>query len=128
MIWACDTGAYFVGKKFGVKKLCPTISPGKTWAGLMGGVIVSIGVAVAAHHYLDLYTSVAIAAFFGVLVALAGQAGDLLISKFKRKVVVKDTGRIIPGHGGVLDRIDSLLLASPIYLIAVLYLHQSVSP
>jgi phosphatidate cytidylyltransferase len=124
MIWGCDTGAYFAGKKFGVKKLCPSISPGKTWAGLMGGIVTSICIALAGHHYGGLYLSIPTAIFIGLLVALTGQAGDLLISKFKRKVDVKDTGSIIPGHGGVLDRIDSLLFATPVYLIAILYLHQ----
>ena len=126
MIWACDTGAYFAGKTFGSHKLCPSISPGKTWEGLIGGVLASALVAVVCHKYLGLYISVPVAIFIGVLVAILGQVGDLMISKYKRYVGVKDTGSIIPGHGGVLDRMDSLLLASPIYLILTIYLHSAV--
>ena len=126
MIWGSDTGAYFAGKKFGVKKLCPSISPGKTWAGLIGGVIASMVVAYAAHHYFGLFSSISIALFIGFMVAVIGQVGDLIISKYKRVIGVKDTGTLIPGHGGVLDRIDSLLLTTPIYLFVVLYLHGAV--
>lgn len=127
MIWACDTGAYFAGKTFGCKKLCPSISPGKTWEGLIGGVLASAIVAYLFHRYLGLYISAPVAIFIGVLIALLGQIGDLMISKYKRYIGVKDTGTIIPGHGGVLDRLDSLLLASPIYLICTIYLHGTVS-
>ncbi len=125
IIWACDTGAYFSGKTFGGKKLCPTISPGKTWAGLIGGVVAGGLVACLCHFYLGLYHSIAAALFIGILTSIAGQIGDLIISKYKRYVDVKDTGTIIPGHGGVLDRIDSLLLAAPIYLVAVIFLHEA---
>ena len=124
MIWACDTGAYFAGKTIGGKKLCPSISPGKTWAGLIGGITASIIIACLAHNVLGLYNSVGVTILIGALVAVSGQIGDLVISKYKRHVNVKDTGTIIPGHGGVLDRIDSLLLASPIYLVAISYLHE----
>lgn len=125
IIWACDTGAFFSGKTFGGKKLCPSISPGKTWAGLIGGVTAGAIVAYICHLTFGIYNSPASAIFTGLLISLAGQGGDLLISKYKRYVGVKDTGKIIPGHGGILDRVDSLLLAAPIYLICIIYLHEA---
>ena len=122
MIWACDTGAYFSGKLIGGKKLCPTISPGKTWAGLIGGLAASGLVAVLFHYYWGFYGSTAIAFILGMVIGGAGQIGDLMISFFKRKVGVKDTGTLIPGHGGVLDRVDSLLLAAPVYLVFLYFI------
>lgn len=117
MIWACDTGAYFSGKLIGGKKLCPKISPGKTWAGLIGGLTASGLVAVLFHHYGGFYGTTVMAFILGVFIGGAGQIGDLVISVLKRKVGVKDTGTLIPGHGGVLDRVDSLILAAPVYLV-----------
>lgn len=129
-VWASDTGAYFAGKMIGGAKLAPSISPNKTWAGLVGGMICS---ALAAMTYgmidnpvssfvnLDLVLPSALSAIdlfiLGAIITFAGQAGDLLISIEKRKVGVKDTGALIPGHGGLLDRIDSLLFAAPVFLI-----------
>ena len=127
IIWSCDTGAYFSGRKFGKKKLCPTISPGKTWAGFIGGLVAGGFVGYLCHHVLGIYHSVEAGIFIGAFVALTGQAGDLIISKYKRYVGVKDTGTIIPGHGGVLDRMDSLLLAAPVYLICIIFLHHQVA-
>lgn len=126
IIWACDTGAFFTGKIVGGKKLCPSISPGKTWAGLIGGVTAGGIVGYACHSLLGIYNSIPAAIFIGLLIALTGQAGDLIMSKYKRYVGVKDTGTIIPGHGGILDRIDSLLLAAPVYLILIFYFHESM--
>lgn len=121
MIWACDTGAYFSGKLIGGPKMCPTISPGKTWAGLIGGVLSSGLVAFVLHYNFSLYYNYSVAFFLGMMIACVGQVGDVSISYFKRKIGVKDTGTIIPGHGGVLDRIDSLLLAAPVYLICLYF-------
>lgn len=122
MIWACDTGAYFSGKLIGGKKLCPTISPGKTWAGLIGGLTASGLVAVLFHNYWGFYGSITMAFVLGVVIGGAGQIGDLVISFLKRKVGVKDTGTLIPGHGGVLDRVDSLILAAPVYLMFLYFI------
>ncbi len=127
IIWACDTGAFFSGKIVGGKKLCPSISPGKTWAGLIGGVVAGAIVAYLCHNIFEIYNSVLGTVFIGVFVSIAGQVGDLLISKYKRYVGVKDTGTLIPGHGGILDRIDSLLLAAPIYLVLIIFLHEATS-
>ena len=107
---SCDIGAYFTGRAIGKHKLIPWLSPGKTWEGLVGGVVVACGVSLAALLPLtDLpwwYTLV-----IGVVLAVVGQAGDLLASMFKRDAAVKDSGNSVPGFGGVLDVFDSPLLA-----------------
>ena len=128
MVWAGDTGAYFTGRTFKGPKLAPTISPNKTWAGAAGAVLFS-GIALALLFLLGfrlekfLFTAIELppsrwpAIFLtGAIMGVIGQAGDLLISRCKRKVQLKDTGSIIPGHGGLLDRIDSLLLVAPVFL------------
>jgi phosphatidate cytidylyltransferase len=119
MIWAADTGAFAAGKTIGGKKLCPLISPGKTWAGLIGGLLAGGFTALVFFLVFGFYGTALVAFFMGVIIACAAQAGDLIISIFKRRVGVKDTGTIIPGHGGILDRIDSLLLAAPVYLMCL---------
>ncbi len=125
MVWAADIGAYFVGKYFGGPKMAPTISPNKTWAGLGGGCDFA-GVAAVLYFSFNLLISpeavfswwmIFLVFILGVLIALAGQGGDLIISLMKRKTGVKDTGSLIPGHGGLLDRIDSMLLAAPVFYI-----------
>jgi len=128
-IWASDSGAYFSGKTIGGPKMAPAISPNKTWAGLVGGVAASTALVVLYALYIGPWisrygidltfpaASLPQLVAFGVLATLSGQAGDLLISKEKRLVGVKDTGNLIPGHGGLLDRIDSLLLASVVFLV-----------
>jgi phosphatidate cytidylyltransferase len=109
-VWATDIGAYFVGSYAGGAKLAPSISPSKTWSGLVGGAsataVVSalFGLAIDAGQTLTL-------ALTGVGIALVAQAGDLLESAQKRRAGVKDSGRLIPGHGGILDRIDGLIAA-----------------
>lgn len=131
-VWASDTGAYFAGKTIGGPKMAPTISPNKTWAGLIGGVVSSTAALVVYALYVGPMISfgfydltfpqgatVPELAILGAFITISGQAGDLLISKMKRKVGVKDTGQLIPGHGGLLDRIDSLLLASVFFLAGV---------
>ncbi len=127
MIWATDTGAFFTGKMIGGRKLCPTISPGKTWAGFIGGLMSGALVGYALFVVFGFYNNAQTAVQVGFIVAVASQMGDLLISKYKRHVGIKDTGSLIPGHGGVLDRIDSLLLAAPVYLLClyILYILQA---
>jgi len=120
IVAAADTGAYFVGRAFGRVKLAPAISPGKTREGMLGGIcfaaLVSAGGAVIAGQ------NVAIFALGGTVVALASVAGDLLVSVCKRRVGLKDSGWILPGHGGILDRIDGLLAALPIFLLLLVML------
>ncbi len=118
-VWACDIGAYFTGRRIGGPKMAPTISPNKTWAGLIGGMISSGLVLALFDLGKDIFAaSPAIVFLTGCALGVVGQAGDLLISAIKRRIGVKDTGSILPGHGGLLDRIDSLLLVTPVFLIA----------
>lgn len=122
MVWGSDSGAYFAGQFIGGPKMAAKISPNKTWAGMGGAVIVP---AVLGLLMMILYrgiddfsfAAVIMMAGVGICIGVAGQAGDLVISAFKRKAGVKDTGDLIPGHGGLLDRIDSMLLAAPVFLL-----------
>ena len=112
LLWTNDTGAYLLGKAFGRTKLLPTISPGKTVEGFIGGIVVAVAVGVAlAWLWPDLST----AQWMGcaVVVAVTATMGDLLESAFKRSAGVKDSGNLLPGHGGILDRFDGFLLALP---------------
>lgn len=110
---SCDIGAYFTGRAIGRHKLIPWLSPGKTWEGLVGGILFASLVSLATLTPLaDLHWAYAL--LIGAVLALTGQAGDLLASMFKRDAVVKDSGSSIPGFGGVLDVIDSPLLAAPV--------------
>lgn len=111
LIWATDAMAFFVGRRLGRRKLMVHISPAKTWEGTLGGVAsaVIIGGLLAPFIRLPWYEG----ALFALVVASAGVVGDLLESQFKRYVGVKDSGGVLPGHGGILDRFDSALLALP---------------
>lgn len=104
---ACDTGAYFVGSLIGKHKMIPHISPGKTWEGLAGGVLGAVVAALALSGLLKIDWLAAL--LLGLLMCAAAVAGDLCESFMKRAVGVKDSGNLIPGHGGILDRIDSIL-------------------
>lgn len=118
LIWAADTGAYFVGKNFGRRKLMERISPGKTWEGWAGGVLFSLLVAWGLAFFftdLDLFRWIII----GLIVSVFGVLGDLVESMLKRGLEVKDSGNLIPGHGGILDRFDSLLMVVP-FVVAFL--------
>jgi phosphatidate cytidylyltransferase len=120
LIWAGDTFAYFTGKAIGRFPMAPALSPKKTWEGAIANLIGSIVVAVGFSYWLqiDPWILVAIAAAANV----AGQMGDLLESAYKRAANVKDSGALLPGHGGMLDRIDSLILASPVVWAAYQWL------
>lgn len=111
LVFAVDTGSYFVGRAIGRHRMAPTISPGKTWEGALGGLGLGIVAAVSTAAGFDLDISAGAAVLLGVFVALFAQAGDLAVSMLKRTAGVKDTGGLIPGHGGVLDRLDSLIPA-----------------
>lgn len=118
--WAADTVAYFVGRSFGKHPLAPKISPKKTWEGCIGGLLASLLIAYAFHSWLTLPLLHLLA--MAVLGNIAGQMGDLLESAYKRSAGVKDSGRLLPGHGGILDRIDALILCIPViwyYLVLV---------
>lgn len=126
IVWANDTGAFIVGSTIGKHKIAPKISPKKSWEGFFGGVVFAVGVALVWYALYWSDSQATIAPLFqdeivvkwlwvalGVVVAVAAFFGDLLESKFKRLIGVKDSGAIIPGHGGMLDRFDAALLAIP---------------
>ena len=109
--WAADIGAYAAGNVFKGPKLWPRISPNKTWSGFVGGLVVSSAVAVAVNRFVSTGLSQQAAALVGLIAGLATMAGDLWESILKRRFGVKDSGDLIPGHGGLLDRVDGLMFA-----------------
>ncbi|MDF7667273.1 phosphatidate cytidylyltransferase [Orbaceae bacterium ESL0727] len=121
LVWATDIGAYFAGRSFGKYKLAPKVSPGKTIEGFIGGVAIAIVISVIV--YCSKIFSIGFNAFIisSLLAILASVLGDLTESMFKREAGIKDSGRLIPGHGGILDRIDSLTAAIPVF--AALSMH-----
>jgi phosphatidate cytidylyltransferase len=123
LTWASDIGAYAVGRTIGKRKLIPAVSPGKSVEGAIGGLVCTMLVALLYERFaLRPVAQLAIApwwaATFGLVVSLAAQLGDLVESLLKREAKVKDSSQLIPGHGGVLDRVDSLLFVLPVaYLL-----------
>ncbi|MBC7254651.1 MAG: phosphatidate cytidylyltransferase [Chloroflexi bacterium] len=118
--WVCDTGAYFVGVRWGRRRFFPAISPKKTWEGALGGLVSGVATVVGLGAWL-LQLPVWQGLLLGLCVVLGATFGDLAESVIKRQVGVKDSGHLIPGHGGMLDRIDSLLFVVPIvYYFAIL--------
>jgi phosphatidate cytidylyltransferase len=114
VVWLGDSGAYYVGKTFGKHKLSPRISPKKTIEGLMGGVAASVITAVVIHFTFFPQFPLLHAIIAGVILSIAGVIGDLAESMWKRSADVKDSGTLLPGHGGFLDRFDSILFTAPI--------------
>jgi len=127
LVWVADSGAYFSGKRFGRNKLAPAISPGKTREGLYGAVAaVCVYSAIAAYYFgLDI-TDTTRLLLLAVVLTLVSVAGDLYESVLKREHGVKDSGAILPGHGGILDRIDSVLAAMPVFMVGRELLLQPV--
>jgi phosphatidate cytidylyltransferase len=120
-VFATDICAYAVGRTIGRHKMAPSVSPGKTWEGVVGGLAGALaGVGIAAWGF-DLGLAVWQALVLGALVAVVGQAGDLFESKLKRVAGVKDSGRLMPGHGGLLDRLDSILFNLPMLYLFLLW-------
>lgn len=119
IIWSGDTFAYIGGKLYGKNKLAPKISPGKTWEGAITGVLFSGIVAWVVADYILRIPTPNIWFSVGILVSIFGILGDLFESKLKRKNKIKDSGRFFPGHGGILDRMDSIIFALPIYYICI---------
>ena len=120
LIAAADVGAYFGGRTFGRRKLAPHVSPGKTWEGFAADMLAAAAVAIAGAFMFDMPFWPWL--FICELVALVSVVGDLTESMFKRHVGLKDSGRLLPGHGGILDRIDSLTAAAPTFLLGLLAL------
>ena len=128
-IWLYDTGAYCVGVLLGRHRLFERISPKKSWEGVLGGIALCVAGAYAIHYWFDeLFQVPDLATWVGlsVVVAVFSTFGDLVESLIKRTVGVKDSGRIMPGHGGILDRIDSLLLVAPAVLIYLLLIAPKI--
>lgn len=116
-VWANDSFAYLVGSKLGKHKLAPRISPKKSWEGFVGGLLGSVAIWYALSFIPGVEMSIAQAVAFGMMCGLAGVLGDLAESRIKRNSGVKDSGTIMPGHGGILDRCDSLFLASVVAVV-----------
>ncbi|HET6469825.1 MAG TPA: phosphatidate cytidylyltransferase [Geminicoccaceae bacterium] len=126
VVWTTDIAAYFVGRAIGGRRLAPRISPGKTWAGLLGGMT---GAAVIGAIFAWAFGGLAAAgAAVAALLAAVAQAGDLFESWIKRVAGVKDSGHLIPGHGGVLDRLDGLLFAAPAFAVFAALAGVRVAP
>lgn len=124
LVWGSDIGGYFFGRAFGRRKLAPRISPGKTWEGVVGGLVLGLGAATLCHLLLGSVgmapaLSAPLATVGGLVVIAVAIAGDLFESMLKRQAGVKDSGRMMPGHGGVLDRLDALLPAAPVLALLV---------
>lgn len=119
LIWSADVGAYFSGRQFGQRKLLYAVSPGKTWEGALGGLILALFVVLLAAYFFNLLTSSWLWVLWILLLVPVSIFGDLFISMLKRRVHLKDTGALLPGHGGILDRFDSLIAAAPFYYLAL---------
>ena len=124
IIWSTDISAYFTGRLIGGPKLAPNISPGKTWSGAIGGIVGAIvsGIIVSWCAGVDFHWMVTLAA--AVVFSIVGQCGDLAISRIKRHFHVKDSSHLIPGHGGVLDRLDSTMAVLPLFAITLVLLQH----
>lgn len=123
IIWANDVFAFLVGITLGRHRLCERISPKKSWEGFFGGIVAAMGVALLAAHLLG--ENIAVWAGLGLVTALAAVAGDLIESMFKRSAGVKDSGAIMPGHGGWFDRFDAVLTTAPVAIIyLIIFMHN----
>lgn len=125
-VWASDSAAYYVGRKWGRRKLAPVVSPKKTVEGLFGQLAAGAVIGLAAALVLGSARTAVFGAAAGLLIAALAVVGDLLESTFKRSCAVKDSGGILPGHGGLLDRLDSLLYVSPAALLLLTVLPESL--
>jgi phosphatidate cytidylyltransferase len=123
IVWAADIGAYFTGKRFGRVKLAPKISPNKTWEGVLGGLAL-VGLLTLARGLWS-QENLTVLVPFCIGVAGVSIVGDLTVSMFKRTVGMKDSGKLFPGHGGVLDRIDSVAAAAPLFALGLSWLGLS---
>ena len=121
MVWGADTGAYFAGKRFGKRKLMPHVSPAKSWAGIGGATLAVLLVSMITQQYLHFSQNLSFGIYILALVLLfVSVVGDLTESMFKRQCGIKDSGSILPGHGGIMDRIDSLTAAAPVFALCLI--------
>ncbi|MGL9682018.1 MAG: phosphatidate cytidylyltransferase [Wolbachia sp.] len=117
-IWSIDITSYLFGKNFGEAKICPIVSPGKTWSGFLGAILAGIVCTISGSIFLDLF-SIFYSPIIGFTIATLAQLGDFTESLIKRVYNVKDSGSMIPGHGGVLDRMDSFIFTAPLIAIYI---------
>lgn len=122
LVWIADIGAYFSGRRFGRHKLAPRISPGKTWEGLIGGFVLNLVWTIVVYR-ISAGWGLTLAPFIAISLcsALLSIAGDLSVSVLKREAGVKDSGKLLPGHGGALDRIDSVIAAAPVFVAGIFF-------
>jgi phosphatidate cytidylyltransferase len=118
IIWASDSGAYIFGILLGKHKLIERISPNKTWEGAIGGAIFGILISIVFFHFFNYFSTIQVV-LISLLTIIAGTFGDLAESLIKRNFHVKDSGKVLPGHGGLLDRFDSMLFAAPVYFVLI---------
>ena len=128
LVWVADSGAFFAGRRFGKHKLAPQVSPGKTWEGVVGALLLSFCLAALAFYIAKHHIPISFSAWIllSLITVLFSIVGDLFESLFKRLRNLKDSGTLLPGHGGVLDRIDSLLAALPIFLSGFLLISRYI--
>lgn len=126
LVWGADSGAYMFGKLFGKHKLAPKVSPGKTWEGFIGGLLTSAVLSWLFSTFAPLDVPLGTLLLCSIVAALASVLGDLTESMFKREAGIKDSGNLIPGHGGILDRIDSLTAAVPVFACLLLLVFRTL--
>ncbi len=126
LVWGADSGAYMFGRLFGKHKLAPKVSPGKTWEGFFGGLLSSAIIAWLFALLAPLSVAPGTLIICAVIATLASVLGDLTESMFKREAGIKDSGNLIPGHGGILDRIDSLTAAVPVFACLLLLVFRTL--
>jgi phosphatidate cytidylyltransferase len=126
LIWGADVGAYFSGRAFGKHKLAPKVSPGKSWEGFWGGLVFSLGIAILMVSWLGKPSITSLEGIIFIIscgfIVMISVLGDLVESMFKRNRGIKDSSHLLPGHGGILDRVDSLLSAGPFFAILIIAL------
>jgi phosphatidate cytidylyltransferase len=124
-VWAGDVGAYLFGRSLGGPRLAPQVSPSKTWSGATGGLLTAIAAGLLAAHFLS-HPATWRAALIAAALSVVAQAGDLMESFVKRQLEVKDSGHLIPGHGGLFDRLDGVLAAAPVATLLALIVGRGV--
>lgn len=121
MVWSVDTGGYLVGSTVKGPKLAPKISPNKTWSGLIGGMLLAVLVSMAYSYAVASHENIVFYAVLGGIIAVVAQIGDLVESHIKRTLGIKDSSNLIPGHGGVFDRVDGLIFSAPLVFLLFKY-------
>jgi len=125
IIWGADIGAYFVGRRWGKHKLAPLVSPGKSWEGLLGAMVVTILLSFSVIFFYHMsYMMFSTILILSIITVLFSIVGDLFESMLKRNAGLKDSGSVLPGHGGILDRIDSLTAAAPIFVLGLIWMNK----